>query len=345
MKKLMKIVSVFLLLFTIVSNFYILDGNKAMAYAYSPNLSDELQKVYEEKGSNGDSVGQVFINVKGQITINYKYGYSELLVVATSCSQYYNSEGTETTDKEEIKETDQCGSFDNGITHVIHLSGSYNENVDEWAEKNIYLENYFQYYEIVKIQFITSFIKVEYDNKKTQIDTTDPYYPLYCNEEIGILGCDPTPGDNISANDRTARKRVENFMESKSIPINNNIYMLDKGQLIYKNNMNSAPTDYVVLSMNSIPIVKIDESKTGEVTRNIEEKIYENIIPALILVLIIIASVTIAVLGTKIVKSSDEPQERQDAVSRLRSILIGIAIALFLLFAIEPAIKFIREYL
>ena len=40
MKKLMKIVSVFLLLFTIVSNFYILDGNKAMAYAYSPNLSD-----------------------------------------------------------------------------------------------------------------------------------------------------------------------------------------------------------------------------------------------------------------------------------------------------------------
>ena len=59
----------------------------------------------------------------------------------------------------------------------------------------------------------------------------------------------------------------------------------------------------------------------------------------------IVAGVTLAMLGYQIVKSADDPQERKEKISRLRGILIGVAIALLLLFIIEPAKKFITKFL
>ena len=102
-------------------------------------------------------------------------------------------------------------------------------------------------------------------------------------------------------------------------------------------------------TISNVPVFKNSTSSSPaskkEQKTEVDNLIYDTIIPVLITILLILAGVTIAVEGYKIVKSADEPQERQERIKHLRNILIGIGIAMLLLFVIEPLSNVVVEFL
>ena len=355
MKKSLSFMFVFFMLLTMISGIFLVQGNqKVSAYGTTPRDKNNKTLVYEEKNA-GVVIGSIKANHYGAITIEYKYGFSELMVVATECSLYYDSTHNQITNGD-LTDAVSCGNF-NGTVKIIHMSGDYNRDASGVKSKTIHLYDYFGAGKIAQVQLIFSFMK----STTGASDNTGLYYPLYCSVDNNTQNCKQSSGQSKS--DITSDARVRYFAEtvlgsSKKYDVT----YTDRRYLVYQNEVPEACTKdsqctdelrrqvkntYVELNKNDATpkntlYIQIDNSKMEGGASEIEDLVYDTIIPVLITILFIAAGVSIAVLGYKIVKSADEPQERREKIVRLRNILIGIAIALLLLFAANPAVNFIK---
>lgn len=332
MKKKLNFISIFLLLITCVSAFvFSVTSGIKVAAADSPRTKDAM---VIESGNN-----RVQLTKEGAIKIQYEYGYSELLIVAQACkSLSYDKKG--------------CNSFHNGNVIIIHASGDYNLD-DEVKTKTIHLFNYFDYDTIVDVGIYTTFMTKSKNNDSSQ------YFPVFCNFDSGET-CRKAIGTG-SKQEMLASHRVETFAGTNDFSrvygasTEPDIRYIDRKNLIY----GVEGTRSTLLNQGSEILIKegsaggqvdklvimVDNSKVKGASADVEGLIYDTIIPTLIAILVIAAGVTCAVQGYKIVKSSDEPQERQEKIKHLRNILIGIAIALLLLFVLEPAATVVTDLL
>ena len=344
MKKKSKfVISIFMLLFTVMGTFCFLN-NKVKA-AYAP--IEETKTVYEDISN---SKNKIRISEKGKIDITYQYGYTEVMIVIYPCSDY----------KLDAKDNPiACNSF-SGDRKIIHVGGDHNDEKDDngiakqTATKTVHLFNYFDYDEILKVEFIGSFI-----NSKNNDNTGSYKYLFYDADNIDCGYNDQRCVGKESKNERNAHmtvySRVGRYLCGYSNPLDNltnynnclakemkNITLI--GNRVYAGNVTSRK-DISNSKIGQTIYVKVDNSKVDGGAGDVESLVYDTIIPTLITILFVVAGISIAVLGYKIVKSSDEPQERQESVKRLRNILIGIAFALILLFAFEPISNLVKDYI
>ena len=329
MKRMINFICGFMSVFAIILFGVLIEDNVVKAASYS----------YLEKGnkySYVEATGSVTITDSASVIIEYKYGIPEAVIKIERCSSYQKN--GHTIDLSEIdKETDCDNQYDGGTT-IIHVSGSLNATPDKGnVKKTIHLfKQGFSYDEIVRIQVITDFFE---DANEKNVE--------YCNrDKNGIEGCN------------SDKSIAYNNVRDRFSSLTKDIKFFDTNQLIYTYPGSSAgdalPSsswmEFKLIEKSgdtysgySMPVAKVDNSDFS--TETIDDMIYDDIIPVLIGVLIIAAGISVAVLGYQIVKSADEDQERHDKIKRLRNILIGIGIALLLLFAIEPMAKVVERFL
>lgn len=327
MKKKNGIIYSFILAFVMIFLFAISSHNAVNAE--SPiNKGDKYTYV--------EATGSVTITNSSSVIIEYKYGIPEAVIKIERCSVYMDEHST-VLDSDKIDKAVNCGGFEGGTT-IIHVSGSLNATPDKGnAKKTIHLfKEGFSYDEIVRIQVITDFFE---DANTKNVE--------YCNrDKNGIEGCN------------SDKSIAYNNVRDRFSSLTKNIKFFDTNQLIYTYPGSSAgaalpSSSWLAFKLieksgetyseHSTAVTKVDNSDFS--TETIDDMIYDDIIPVLIGVLIIAAGISIAVLGYQIVKSADEDQERHDKIKRLRNILIGIGIALLLLFAIEPMAKVVERFL
>ena len=360
-----KIISIFLLLITMICSLCVTNTQSAKA-AFAP-IEAATHVLYEVDNNN-----MVYMSNKGEITIRYDKGYTELMILAYACADGEDADKSNDDD-------DLCDSFKKN-PKIIHLSGDYyrnygnNSDSDEdnknkyYNEKSIHLFNYFEYDEIVKINIITTFMTDSWSGSYT-----GQYAPLFCTPNT--VGCS-TPGVGETVNSITARVRVAKYackseFEDKGVAltqisniaekciIDNDIEFVDKKKLVLAGpnysfsvgaNSKDDPTakrgEFLInVGNKNGDFVKVGNSQFQKSMDETEEMINDTVIPTAVLILLIAAAISIAVLGYKIVKSADEPEVRSTSIKTLKSILIGIAIALLLLFVLGPAREFIQKYL
>ena len=355
MKKTLNIMFIFFMLLTMMSGMFIVQtNNKVSAYGMAPRDKNNKTLVHEQKDGL-TVIGSITVNHYGAITIEYKHGFSELMVIAVECSQYYDANSNQITNGDLTKAV-ACGAF-NGPVKIIHMSGDYNRTGSGTKNKTLHLYDHISAGKIVEVHLIFSFMK----STTGASDNTGLYYPLYCSVDNNTQNCEQSDGQSKS--DITAEKRVRYFVESKfGNSRTYDVSFFDRRYLVYQNEVanpcskddqctdaqrQQVSNEYVELKNNDATpkntlYIQIDNSKMEGGSSEIEDLVYDTIIPVLITILFIAAGVSIAILGYKIVKSADEPQERKDKIVKLRNILIGIAIALILLFAANPLVNFIK---
>ena len=260
------------------------------------------------------------------------------MILATRCKDY-NSDNS------------ACDQFEEKVDVVLHVSGDYNATHGKGAaSKQFLLLDYFDYEEIIEVKIITSFMHSAFVGSYS-----GEYNLLYCNVEA-YPGAECSLSFGQTINMKSSVARTQNYLCNQE---GKGDYYTDRGRVntscssyLSDMSLNFSGKKYTVFgsSLNNstagkVVYIKVDNSKVSDSSGDVTDLIYDTIIPALIAILIVIAGISCAVLGYKIVKSADEPQERQDSVKRLRNILIGIAIALVLLFGAEPFTNFIKRFI
>lgn len=300
------------------------------------NAASPIEKNEEYKYTEG-ALGSVTVTDKGSVIVEYKYGIPEIVIQVQRCADYRDGD-TQTITDGSIEDAEYCNQFSNEIT-IIHVSGDLNENPTKGNEtKTVHLfKKGFTYYEILNIQVQTAFFASE------AVPTM-----IHCNKEMSGATCQDY--DKNTQIGGIAYKSIQNRY-GKNVKAE-----MDKDQIIYQypGESGAAPSNKwldlkwynskgEVGSSYTSMCVRVDNSDFS--TLVIDEMIYDDIIPLLIGVLVIAAGVSLAVLGYQIVKSADEDQERHDKIKRLRNILIGLGIAILLLFVIEPLSKVVERFL
>ena len=393
MKKAFKIISIFIMLFTVFSGAFLINEHEHVE-ATENLVAIPTDGYYEnndykrEYKYNNVIVGILKITEGGEVTITYKYGYTELLIYAVECSDL-TDDGTACKD----------GGF-NGNVQIIHVSGDYArkgyEDENDMQSKTVHLFNYFDYDKIVKVSVIVSFAtKTNYENPGQmdpinhyeefhKINNTDFFEPLYCDMSTELKNCVPEnfESDRGSWIDRDGTKRYEidekvntlassrverfaAYMEDETENKKYTINYVDRKQLIYTGNVdvNNANCScgcksgyrcnceycgwYVANNEFAATDVQvlIDNTTVGDASSDVEDMIFDTIIPTLLVLLVIAAGVTTAFLGVKIIKGADEAQDRQEKIQALRNILIGVAVAFIILALAEPVTEFVKKWL
>ena len=330
MKKFTSKIAVLLIL--LVSIFGFVLTNQTNVSAEAPRKEKDGDYKYE--GGNGS----VTVTPKGAIILKYKYGFPEAVIRIDRCSEYRDDRG-QAVKSDELEKATMCNGF-NGGTLLIHVSGTINTKINsdgsvaEEGEKTIhFFKEGLTYDEIVQVRVQTAF----FDSRK-DTDATAPAV-AYCNNDMnGIKGCDSSKTIAYYS----IKSRYGSYIKSDS-----QIKFFDQKQLIYEYAGQSNSEGWVQINRSygdgKIGFIRIDNSDFS--TLAMDKMIYDDIIPLLIGVLVVAAGVSVMVLGYQIVKSADEDQERHDKIKRLRNILIGIGIALLLLFAIEPIANVVEGFL
>ena len=324
MKKKVGIIYSFLFVFAMMF-IYIVTNN--IVKAVSP-----IEPGYKYKYENAN--GSVTITEKGSIVVEYKYGIPEIVVQVKRCSEYLKD--SQVIKDRNISEADNCNGFDGGTT-IIHVSGALNAKPEEGnGQKVIHLfKKGFSYDEIVEIKIQTEFFS-----------SNTGHSMAFCDKDMGGTCSDYDEDTGLGG--IAYFSLIDRYGETVDL-------QFDKDQTIYdysgvKSNDAWMKCLKVYNSSNAVErsdvesaFVRIDNSEFSTVV--MDDMIYDDIIPVLVGVLVIAAGVSIAVLGYQIVKSADEDQERHDKIKRLRNILLGIGIAILLLFVMEPMSKFIEGFL
>lgn len=331
MKKSFNFISIFFMMITMVGSLLLVKSSNVKAESIL-GIDEGETKTFINDGNN-----KVTISSGGAITIQYEknHGYSELLVVATKCKDWIDK-------NDHSKGCDGYEGFDGGNAAIIHLSGDYysggkfdaDNNELNTITKTIHLFNYFDYDTLLRVQIYTEFF-------------SGTKLPLVCNRDAVNEALKDECGN------KTSIDRVDKYIDklkSTGYISNAETFYVDRKYLIYDvYGLGGDITDAIAdLSNNktilddTVVIVNVDNTKVSGASGDVEKLIYDTLIPTAITILLIAAGVAIAVLGYQIIKSSDEPQERQEKIRTLRNILIGIGIALLLLFIIEPFVNLIK---
>ncbi len=249
------------------------------------------------------------ISGNGVITIKYTKGLTELMIYAVSGDKH----------------------------QIIHRSGKYGE---DGGTITIRLSSYFDYDTEVVIKHV-SFNFIDGDNPD-RLNEGD-YYPIYC--VVGnTTNCPQT---------NYIRQRITKFKELVGAPDNVEIDN-DSAGLVYKGPGTMTTEEPDTINKFSVGgsaagiktrIVKGAGDNDNEANQNIEKMIFDDIIPALLIILGIAAALVGTILGYQIIKSADEPQARQEKISQLKNIIIGIIMVFIILLAAEPVTDLVRKYL
>lgn len=291
-----------------------------------------------QKVENVSENNFVSVNSKGKITIRYTYGFSEVIVLAQSCIEYYDSDYKKIDRLGDGESPAYCGKFSKNV-ELIHVSGTMRKTKEGYEEKTFSLFKYFSYDAIVKVRLIyefdttgtnESFYGFRYCN--TYIEYDEETEDNKCNKENQLA-------NKVSLTARLGVLKEEISAKGESVT---GTASYDKLGLVYSGTKQLSLSNAV--GGDNI-IIKVDNTSFSDSKKQVDDMIYDTVIPALITILTIIAGVMCVVMGYKIVKSSDDPQERSESVRTLRNILIGVAIAYILLFVTEPAARFIERFL
>ena len=390
MKKVLNFISIFILMLTVVSGTFFIRDNAVVEAAEDKSATWNGTKnganyyimqnfVREYKNTSGKIYGTLTIETPGVITIDYAYGYTELLVVAQKCLQ-----------PDDQTEGMSCSSWDENV-HLFFFGGDYNKshpdnkNVEtKNGKKTVNLYPAFGVKDLVRVSVITEFATepnpandssdLEYKYNYNKIDGDSESYnagfykPMYCNINLNTPNCyyeefrSNIFDDKKLGSQFAPSRRVVTFAEtstsSDGLGKNASQYTVHNlgGAVIYQGYTHTKTPavsndvvsfdvamadEYVVQDV----IVKVDNAAVKKSEDEILSTVYDTVIPALLVAVSLLALVTCTVLGYKIVKSADEPQERQEKISRLKNILIGIAIAYVILFSFEPVVEFVKGML
>lgn len=303
-------------------------------------------------------LGSVTLSKGGEITVKYKYGFSELLIYARKCKNYIK-------DGEKIVGCNDGYTYQ-GITKIIHLSGDYykkdleKKGQEGYNSKTIHLFKYFGENDGDKIgegSYIQLSMIIEFAGEKNNVNdkgipsNTGFFKPIYCDPDSNVANCH---SNAKTANENATPKRIKEFANSNGIGTSTyTTEYVDKKYLVYAGNekiVNGTPVRAAYGSPNNTyvdtnVVVIVANTEVKEQLGDVEAIVFDTIIPALMIVLGISAAVAISVLGYQIVKSADEAGERQEKIKRLRSILIGIGIAFIILIAAGPFTNLVKGLL
>lgn len=265
--------------------------------------------------------GSIKITNGGDITVQYQYGVSEILINAR---EYLGP----------VKD----GVIQYGKEVVVFASG---EKTTNGNVKKIHLSNYFDKKSEVQVRMLYSFYSgygvsnpkyCNLDKNSSLIQAGQPCEGLY-NQENGK-----------EPNKFSAYARIKTLYSSIEEYNKVSVYLLDNNHLVYEFNNSAIPTSLDSGDVNTM--VTIDNAAASESSsKGVNEIIFDTVIPVLLAILGLAATVTVVSLGYQIIKSSDEASERSEKIGHLRSILIGLAIAFALLAVLEPVIEFVKKRL
>jgi len=303
------------------------------------------------------SMGEVIVTKGGMINVKYEYGVTEVLVYAEACKEYgVNGLGNFTCNDDSDPEVWK------GKKVVIHASGSSTA-----GSVTIHLYKYFEVNDLVRVKMIYQFMTTSgyFDADTINTAESGSYNPLYCDLNVGRYECGKFFQDTAEEirswklktdyknkiKDYSIRERVakidELITENGELKPGISIERVDKNGIVYAgstglvNNFSES-----IVNGRGVYGVYVIISNTGsdEAEGNVAEIIYDTIIPVLLVVLSIGATVTIVVLGVQIIKGADGTGDRSEKIKQLRGILIGIAIAFIVLAAIEPLSNLMSKY-
>lgn len=288
--------------------------------------------------------GTVTITKEGMINVTYNHGITEFIVYAEACA---------------AKEVDEAGNItckDNAWTgkkYVIHASGSH-----KGGYKTIHLFKYFDTDQLVRVNVLYEFLNSSgtFGNGSANTATSGTYNPLYCDLNVARYEC----GKYFSNNDSDIKdwKLIKSGVLDKDSKVISQYSIKKRVELIgdlsgVKYTLERVDRNGIVYEGSSLQTtfttggVYVVVAATGadEAQGNLDQIIYDTVIPALLIILGIAATITVVVLGVQIVKGADEASERSEKIKHLRSILIGLAIAFSILVIIEPVAEFISRYM
>lgn len=348
-------ISIFCFMFLLNFNIQSVSAQENEEYG-SCETSEGTYSTGKEACKTNDSNGTVTITKGGMINVEYTHGITEILVYAEACSNYEVGD-----DGKPVCINDVW----NGKKVILHASG------DSWTgSKTIHLYKYFDLGALVRVKMIYEFAnsKPQNDFSKGNVNTATSgfYNPLYCDLNIPRYECGrfySNTGSDISdwklIDEGTTKAKlikkysirqrileipgfVDGTATTNTLKSGIRLELLDKKGIVYKGSSSSLPIEFNS-SVNSYVIV----SNTGSdaAAGDVEGLMFDVIIPALLIMLSIAATVTIIVLGVQIIKGADEAQEREDKIKRLRGIIIGIAIVFIILAAVEPISELLTKYL
>lgn len=348
MKKNIKILSIFLFIATFLFSFMLIINIESEVKAldtsdFDPNCSgNSTSRIQCQIASNGipqenDEIYEyiqgienngAILNTRGKFTLKYRYGYTEILIYVEKCTEIDSGGLT-------------CKQFKPDA--ILHFSGTKTKDDTTVYSKEISLDNYYSDGDIIRVSII-----YELANKYSD----DFFYPQFCNVLSKIKNCS---SDRVNKDGYALlpNARVEGYTSSK----NNVVGFVDKAgisasqikkdydgkKLIYRGTetgTNEGDSNTTLKFANIVVRIKDTHDDT-----EVERIVYETVIPALLAVLGVCAVVTSTVLGYKIVKSADDPGERQEKIKSLRNILIGLAVAALVLLAAKPVQSFVEKWI
>lgn len=346
MKKNIKILSIFLFIATFFFSFMLINNIESKVRALdtsdfetncsgqssspikclsaSSMIPQEDDKVTEYK--QGSINNGATLNTRGKFTLKYQYGYTEILIYVEKCTGI-DSGGY------------KCKDFK--PDSIIHFSGTKTKDNTTVYSKEISLDNYYNDGDIIRVSIIYELATTYDDNF---------FYPQFCNVVSKINNCTTDRVNNdgyaLLPNARvegytSSKNTVEGFVDKAHISASQIKIDYDSKKLIYK----GLETEKIEGKSNTKLkfaniVVRIEDTHDDT---EIESIVYGTVIPALLAVLGVCAVVTSTVLGYKIVKSADDPGERQEKIKSLRNILIGLAAAALVLLAARPVQSFVEK--
>lgn len=294
--------------------------------------------------------GTLTITKEGRIDITHDKGITEFIILAEACG----------VKKEDGNGKVTCDDGDTwtGKKVVIHGSGS-----SKSGYKTVYLYKYFNIGTLVRVKYLYDFISETKTFKKGEENGAESgqYKTLYCDLNIPRYECGRFYNDtniaieewelknSIDGNnylidnlfnmgkmrsDYSIKTRVAKLMGN----VKYSLEKLDKNGIVYNGSGLSS-------SLAGGVYVLVDNTGADKAKLDVDDIIYDTIIPTLLIVLGIAATITVVVLGVQIIRGADDSSERSEKIKRLRGILIGLAIAFCILVLIEPVVELTEKYL
>lgn len=304
------------------------------------------------KEEDWSGYGTVTITKDGMISVEYSKGITEILIYAEECAVWeYSKDG-----KAICKDNGGGESAEwNGKKYVIHGSGDYKQ-----GSKTIHLYKYFEKNSLVKVSMIYQFMSSEHEELKKgskNDSSSGPYNPLHCDLTISRNECAKyynSSNSNIDKwtynaikwgkkSDYNLKTRIDLIKVGASSETKisyNNIQRLDQSGIVYEGG--GLQKNFDGSDVKGVYVI-VSNTMSDEAGDGFLDIVYDTVIPVLLIILGLAATVTIVVFGVQIIKGADDPQERSDKIKRLAGILIGIAIVFVVLAAIEPISELIQN--
>jgi len=309
MKKSFNFISMLMILITLFSGFFTFSNQDKVK-------AEESRAVLDFYGSGNN---QVVLYEGGKVEVTYTYGFTELLVFIQNCSKE-NADGT----------CETWAKIDGKIAgYVYHKSGRHkSDSTPKTVTYHLYQSSYVNVGDPVKVNIVIDFL---YSSTKPNL--------LHCNVDAEIEGCERSKNGQGKYTQTKKQKsvvgRIDDYEDKKGIVVRGSDY--DTLGVVYGTAIDNSH------KINGESFV-IDNTEFDDAQKGVEGTV-KDIVNVCLVCIALAFGVTVAVIGVKIVKSADEPQERMEALKKLRNITIGLVLAFLVVWAMPTIVKYIEKLL